>query len=86
MSENLIIETKGLRKTFIFKTRNGKKELEAVAGVDLAVKKGEIFGFLGPNGAGKSTTQRMLSTLLPPTGGEAKILGYDLAKQQEQIR
>jgi ABC-2 type transport system ATP-binding protein len=86
MVENLIIETKGLRKTFISKTRNGKKELEAVRGVDLAVKKGEIFGFLGPNGAGKSTTQRMLSTLLPPTGGEAKILGYDLAKQQEQIR
>jgi len=86
MAENLIIETKGLRKTFISKTRNGKKELEAVAGVDLAVKKGEIFGFLGPNGAGKSTTQRMLSTLLPPTGGEAKILGYDLAKQPEQIR
>jgi ABC-2 type transport system ATP-binding protein len=86
MAENLIIETKGLRKTFISKTRNGKKELEAVRGVDLAVKKGEIFGFLGPNGAGKSTTQRMLSTLLPPTGGEAKILGYDLAKQQEQIR
>ncbi len=86
MAENLIIETKGLRKTFTSKTRNGKKELEAVRGVDLAVKKGEIFGFLGPNGAGKSTTQRMLSTLLPPTGGEAKILGYDLAKQQEQIR
>ena len=86
MAENLIIKTKGLRKTFISKTRNGKKEVEAVRGVDLAVKKGEIFGFLGPNGAGKTTTQRMLSTLLPPTGGEAKILGYDLAKQQEQIR
>jgi ABC-2 type transport system ATP-binding protein len=50
------------------------------------VKKGEIFGFLGPNGAGKSTTQKMLSTLLCPTGGEARVLGYDLASQQEQIR
>lgn len=68
------------------KMKGGKKEVEAVRGVDLAVKKGEIFGFLGPNGAGKSTTQRMLSTLLPPTGGEARILGFDLAKQQEQIR
>lgn len=86
MAESLIIETKGLRKTFISKTRNGKKELEAVSGVDIVVKKGEIFGFLGPNGAGKSTTQRMLSTLLPPTSGEAKILGYDLAEQQEPIR
>jgi ABC-2 type transport system ATP-binding protein len=84
--ENLVIETKRLQKTFISKSRHGKKEVEAVRGVDLVVKSGEIFGFLGPNGAGKSTTQRMLSTLLPPTGGEAKILGYDLARQQEQIR
>jgi ABC-2 type transport system ATP-binding protein len=84
--EGLVIETKGLRKTFISKERGGKKEVEAVKGIDLAVKKGEIFGFLGPNGAGKSTTQRMLSTLLCPTGGEARILGYDLAEQQEQIR
>ena len=44
------------------------------------------MGFLGPNGAGKSTTQKMLSTLLCPTGGEAKVLGFDLGKQQEQIR
>jgi ABC-2 type transport system ATP-binding protein len=50
------------------------------------VRKGEIFGFLGPNGAGKSTTQRMISTLLCPTSGEAEILGYDLASDQEQIR
>jgi ABC-2 type transport system ATP-binding protein len=84
--EDLVIETKGLRKTFISKERGGKKEVEAVKGIDLAVKKGEIFGFLGPNGAGKSTTQKMLSTLLCPTGGEAKILGYSLTEQQEQIR
>ena len=86
MNEDLVIETKGLRKTFISKDRGGKKEVEAVKGIDLTVKKGEIFGFLGPNGAGKSTTQKMLATLLRPTGGEAKVLGYDLAKQQEQIR
>ena len=77
---------KGFRKTFISKDRGGKKEVEAVKGIDLTVRKGEIYGFLGPNGAGKSTTQKMLSTLLCPTGGEAKVLGYDLAKQQEQIR
>jgi len=86
MIGDLVIETKGLRKTFISKERGGKKEVEAVKGIDLTVRKGEIFGFLGPNGAGKSTTQKMLSTLLCPTGGEAKVLGYDLAEQQEQIR
>ena len=86
MVEGLVIETKGLKKTFISKERGGRKQVEAVKGIDLAVKRGEIFGFLGPNGAGKSTTQKMLSTLLCPTGGEAKILGYDLAEQQEQIR
>jgi len=82
----LVIQTKGLLKTFISKGRGGRKQVEAVKGIDLTVKKGEIFGFLGPNGAGKSTTQKMLSTLLCPTGGEAKVLGYDLATQQEQIR
>jgi ABC-2 type transport system ATP-binding protein len=84
--EGLVIETKGLRKTFISKERGRKKDVKAVKGINLAVKKGEIFGFLGPNGAGKSTTQRMLATLLCPTGGEAMVLGYDLAEQQEQIR
>jgi ABC-2 type transport system ATP-binding protein len=57
----VIIETHGLRR--IFKSR--KSEVMAVAGVDLAVDDGEIFGFLGPNGAGKTTTLRMLSTLRP---------------------
>jgi ABC-2 type transport system ATP-binding protein len=86
MNGDLVIETKGLRKAFVSKERGEKKEVDAVKGIDLAVKKGEIFGFLGPNGAGKSTTQKMLSTLLCPSGGEAKVLGYDLAEQQEQIR
>jgi ABC-2 type transport system ATP-binding protein len=86
MVGDLVIETKGLRKTFISDEKGGKKEVEAVKGIDLTVRKGEIFGFLGPNGAGKSTTQKMLSTLLRPTSGEAKVLGYDLAEQQEQIR
>ena len=86
METPLIIETKGLSKTFSYKSKEGKKEVQAVKGVDLAVKKGEIFGFLGPNGAGKSTTQKMLSTLLSPTGGEAKIAGFDLSKEPEKIR
>ena len=77
MVEDLVIETKGLRKTFISKEKGGKKEVEAVKGIDLAVKKGIIFGFLGPNGAGKSTTQKMLSTLLRPTGGQQRSARVD---------
>ena len=64
-----IIETRGLRRTF----GSRKGEVVAVAGVDLSVEPGEIFGFLGPNGAGKTTTLRMLATLLTPTGGSATM-------------
>ena len=77
-----MIETHNLRKTF--KSRKGA--VDAVAGVDLDVKKGEIFGFLGPNGAGKTTTLRMLSTLLPPTGGEATVAGFDLRRDPAKVR
>ncbi len=77
-----MIETHNLRKTF--KSRRGP--VEAVAGVDLDVKKGEIFGFLGPNGAGKTTTLRMLSTLLPPTSGEATVAGFDLRREPAKVR
>ena len=77
-----VIETRGLRR--VFKTR--ARTVEAVAGVDLTVKAGEIFGFLGPNGAGKTTTLRMLSTLMPPSGGTARVAGCDLLTQSGEIR
>jgi ABC-2 type transport system ATP-binding protein len=77
-----MIETHDLRKTF--KARKGA--VEAVAGVDLDVKKGEIFGFLGPNGAGKTTTLRMLSTLLPVTSGDATVAGFDLRRDPAKVR
>jgi len=77
-----VIETHGLRR--VFKSR--KRVVEAVAGVDLTVKPGEIFGFLGPNGAGKTTTLRMLATLMPPSGGTAKVAGFDLATEPGKIR
>jgi ABC-2 type transport system ATP-binding protein len=77
-----MIETHDLRR--VFKSRKGA--VEAVAGVDLDVKKGEIFGFLGPNGAGKTTTLRMLSTLLPPTSGEATVAGFDLRRDPAKVR
>ena len=60
--------------------------IEAVAGVDLAVASGEVFGFLGPNGAGKSTTVRMLTTLLRPTEGRASVAGHDVVKAADKVR
>jgi ABC-2 type transport system ATP-binding protein len=59
---------------------------EAVAGVDIDVRPGEIYGFLGPNGAGKSTTVRMLCTLLAPTSGEAWVAGFDVVKNPGDVR
>jgi ABC-2 type transport system ATP-binding protein len=60
--------------------------LQAVAGIDLAVAPGEVYGFLGPNGAGKTTTVRMLVTLLRPTGGRATVAGHDVATQPAEVR
>jgi ABC-2 type transport system ATP-binding protein len=62
------------------------KGVDAVTGIDLNVAPGEIYGFLGPNGAGKSTTVHMLTTLLPPTSGTARVAGYDVVKQGPQVR
>ena len=53
-------------------------EVKAVIGIDLALSKGEIYGFLGPNGAGKTTVVRMLTTLLIPTAGSAFVAGHDV--------
>jgi ABC-2 type transport system ATP-binding protein len=77
-----ILETVGLRRTFF--GRGGT--VEAVAGVDLKVAAGDIFGFLGPNGAGKTTTLRILATLLPPTAGTARVAGFDVARQAREVR
>jgi len=60
--------------------------LRAVDGIDLAVAPGEIYGFLGPNGAGKSTTVLMLTTLLPPTAGSARVGGFDIAREGPKVR
>jgi ABC-2 type transport system ATP-binding protein len=66
--------------------REFKGGITAVAGIDLAVAPGEIYGFLGPNGAGKSTTVHMLTTLLPPTSGTARVAGYDIVKDGPKVR
>ena len=78
----LAVDVKNIKKTF--KTK--QDTVEAVKDVSFEVKKGEIFGLLGPNGAGKSTTILMLTTLLQITGGQAKILDLDVAKDDRLVR
>ena len=77
-----VIEARGLLRTY--KTKG--KTVEAVRGVDLTVKAGEIVGFLGPNGAGKTTTLKMLCTLLSPTGGSATVAGHSLLTDSIGVR
>ncbi len=66
--------------------REFRKGPRAVDGISLTVEPGEIYGFLGPNGAGKSTTVLMLTTLLPPTSGTARVAGYDIGREGPQVR
>src|ERR1044072_8759118 len=66
--------------------KNGKSVVEAVRGVDLRIRAGEVFGFLGPNGAGKSTTVKMLTTLLTITSGSASVAGIDVASDPDGVR
>jgi ABC-2 type transport system ATP-binding protein len=66
--------------------REPKQLFTAVDGVSLQIERGEIFGLLGPNGAGKSTTIRMLCTLLEPTSGMARVSGFDIVKQANEVR
>ncbi len=63
-----------------------KKGPRAIDGIDLRVEEGEIYGFLGPNGAGKSTTVHVLTTLIPPTDGKARVAGYDVVTQGSEVR
>src|SRR5215211_3218158 len=79
MEANNGIEVEGLVREF----KNGPR---AVAGIDLVVRPGEIYGFLGPNGAGKSTTVHMLTTLLPPTAGTARVAGHDIVREGPLVR
>ena len=65
---------------------SGNDIVKAVDGVDLRIEAGEVFGFLGPNGAGKSTTVRMLTTLLKPTGGKARVAGFDIVNEADSVR
>jgi ABC-2 type transport system ATP-binding protein len=72
------IEVDDLTKTY--------GEVEAVRGVSFTVAAGEVFGFLGPNGAGKSTTISMLCTLARPTSGTARVAGFDVVSERDDVR
>jgi ABC-2 type transport system ATP-binding protein len=72
------VRVEGLTKRF--------GSVQALAGVDLEMRRGEVFGLLGPNGAGKTTTIRVLSTIIPPDGGRAEVLGRDVVRQAAEVR
>ncbi len=74
----LAVEATGLVKSF--------GATRAVNGVDLAVRRGSVYGILGPNGAGKTTTIRMLATLIRPDGGSARVLGHDIVEEADEVR
>jgi ABC-2 type transport system ATP-binding protein len=84
-----VIEAEDLRRTYRTTTgtfRRRTKDVEAVRGVSFEVGEGELFGLLGPNGAGKTTTIKMLITLLIPTAGTARVLGFDVVKSPREVR
>lgn len=84
-----VIEVKELKREYVVKKgwiRRSTSIVKAVNGIDFSVNKGEVFGLLGENGAGKTTTIKMLITLLAPTEGSCKVLGYDTYKEAKKVR
>jgi len=77
-AQPLAVNIRGLTKSF--------GTFEAVKGIDFDVAEGEVFGFLGPNGAGKSTTIKILCTLTPPSSGSAKVGGFDVVAERDEVR
>ena len=73
-----MIETRGLSKSY--------GDFTALRGIDLDVEAGDIFGFIGPNGAGKTTTIKILTTLMEPTGGDARVAGFSVWDDKDSIR
>src|ERR1700690_387453 len=87
---NFAVETENLGRIYKIhgnaKEKNIRKELLALQGVNLQVHKGELFGLLGPNGAGKTTLIKILTTLLAPNSGQARVAGFDVAKEPGKVR
>ena len=87
--DEVVIDVRGLVRTYHSSSgmfHQKRKETVAVDHIDLEVRRGELFGLLGPNGAGKTTTIKVLTTLLLPTEGSVKILGYDVVKESMEVR
>ncbi|MFN3821044.1 MAG: ABC transporter ATP-binding protein, partial [bacterium] len=89
-NQQFSIETKDLTRVFrlgkLAAHRRAEKEIYALQEVNLQIRKGELFGLLGPNGAGKTTLIRILSTLLTPTSGWARVEGLDVVKELNRVR
>ena len=88
MANEPIIESEGLTKVFPDhpKKNSKKKSVHAVTDLSFSVARGELVAFLGPNGAGKSTSLRMLTTLIPPTSGTARVVGHDILTRPADVR
>src|SRR5215831_9845088 len=89
-ASDLAVETESLGRIYKIRGNNKeksiRKELIALKDVSLQVRKGELFGLLGPNGAGKTTLIKILTTLLAPTSGWARIAGKDVVKEPAKVR
>ncbi len=83
MTAKHAIETSQLAKSYRL---SGGETVQALRGIDLSIEQGEIYALLGPNGAGKTTTFAILTTLLAPTGGSARVAGYDVVRHPAQVR
>ncbi|MEW6586395.1 MAG: ABC transporter ATP-binding protein [Nitrospirota bacterium] len=88
----VMIELRDIKKTFVERSlgslmlRKKKKRIEALNGVSLTIRSGEIFGLLGPNGAGKTTLIKILATLILPDSGQGNVCGFDILGQSKQVR
>ncbi|MDE2844028.1 MAG: ABC transporter ATP-binding protein, partial [Chloroflexota bacterium] len=86
-TSSMAVECANLNRVYTSRNVVGRRrDFTALKDLSLEIPRGAVFGLLGPNGAGKTTTVRILSTLLTPTSGSARVLGYDVVSQSRQVR